>query len=162
MATRKNEIAMEGPAGGRPCMRTPEVFPVRTRFTTISRTCGCQMEDALKYSPAAAVPVSTKMPDPITAPIPSAVSDQGPKVFCSRCPGVSDSAISLSIDLQQKSWLSEVRTVAAGSVGDCDKSRLSPQSGIGHGPWWPIDGGRSMPGLLKPAVLAFRLAASQL
>ncbi len=39
------------------------------------------MEDALKYSPAAAVPVSTKMPDPITAPIPSAVSDQGPRVF---------------------------------------------------------------------------------
>src|ERR1700684_3566729 len=96
------------------------------------------------------------------APMPKAVRDQGPRVFCSRCPGASDSAISLSIDLQQKSWLSEVRTVAAGSVGDCDKSRLSPQSGIGHGPWWPIDGGRSMPGLLKPAVLAFRLAASQL
>src|ERR1700734_1574160 len=125
MATRKNEIAMEGPAGGGPCMRTPEGVPVRTRFTTISRTCACQMEEALKYSPAAAVPVSTKMPEPITAPMPRAVNDQGPRVFCSRWPGASDSEISLSIDLQQKSWLSlvrtvEVRTVAAGS-GDGDK-----------------------------------------
>src|SRR5580700_6970538 len=112
---------MEGPAGGRPCIRTPEVFPVRTRFTTMSRTCACQIEDALKYSPAAAVPVSTKMPEPMTAPMPSAVSDHGPRVFCSRCPGASDSEISLSIDLQQNSWLSEVRMVAVGSGDDWDK-----------------------------------------
>jgi hypothetical protein len=70
------------------------------------------------------------------APIPSAVSDQGPRVFCRRCPGASDSEISLSIDLQQKSWFSDVRTVAAGSVDagsvdDGDKTWLSPQSESG-------------------------------
>src|SRR5258707_15221257 len=94
------------------------------------------MEGAWKYSPAAAVPVSTKMPEPMIAPMPSAVRDQGPRVFCRRCPGASDSEISLSIDLQQKSWLSEVRTVAAGSVDagsvdDGDKTWLSPQSDSG-------------------------------
>src|SRR5579864_8823152 len=68
------------------------------------------------------------MPDPITAPIPSAVSDHGPRVFCKRCPGVSDSEISLSMDLQQKSWLSEVRTTSAGSVVGCDKRLESPES----------------------------------
>ena len=36
-------------------------------------------------------------------------------------PGSSDSEISLSIDLQQKSWLSEVRMTSAGSVVGCDK-----------------------------------------
>src|SRR5438477_45583 len=86
------------------------------------------MDGALKYSPAAAVPVSTKMPEPITAPIPSAVSDHGPSVFCRRWPGASDSEISLSMDLQQKSWLSEVRTTSAGSVVGCDKRLESPQS----------------------------------
>ena len=39
------------------------------------------------------------------APIPSAVSDHGPSVFWSLCPGASDSEISLSMDLQQRSWL---------------------------------------------------------
>src|SRR5579863_6323779 len=125
-------MAIEGPAGGRPCIRTPEVFPVRKRLTTISRTCACQIEDALKYSPAAAVPVRTKIPEPITAPMPSAVSDQGPRVFCRRWPGVSDSAISLSMDLQQKSWLSEVRMVARMGAGGsvvvgCDKRLWSPE-----------------------------------
>ena len=66
------------------------------------------------------------MPEPMIAPMPSAVSDQGPRVFCSRCPGASESEISLSIDLQQRSWLSLVRTVevcvvALGSGDDWDK-----------------------------------------
>ena len=38
------------------------------------------------------------------APMPSAVSDHGPKVFLSRCSGFSASEISLSIDLQANSW----------------------------------------------------------
>src|SRR5271156_493133 len=51
------------------------------------------------------------------APMPRAVSDHGPKVLLNRCAGSSDSEISLSIDLQQKAWLLEVRTTAtAGSV----------------------------------------------
>src|SRR5579871_785422 len=58
------------------------------------------------------------MPEPIIAPIPSAVNDHGPSVFCRRCPGDSASAISLSMDLQQSSWLSEVRmtSLEGGSV----------------------------------------------
>src|SRR3984957_7229448 len=122
MATRKNEIAIDGPAGGRPCMSAPAVLPVRSRLKITSRACACQMEDAWKYSPAAAVPVSTKMPEPIMAPIPNAVSDHGPRVFCRRCPGISDSEISLSMDLQQNTWWSDVRTVAAGSVDGSDKA----------------------------------------
>jgi len=86
-----------------------------------SSAWACRMDGAWKYSPAAAVPVRMKIPEPMIAPMPSAVNDQGPRVFCRRCPGASDSAISLSIDLQQKSWLSEVRIVAVGSVDGCDK-----------------------------------------
>src|SRR5689334_590081 len=61
------------------------------------------MEGAWKYSPAAAVPVKTKIPDPMIAPMPSAVSDQGPSVFLSRCSGASASASSLSMLLTLKS-----------------------------------------------------------
>src|SRR5450432_1516296 len=67
------------------------------------------MDGASKCSPAAAVPVRTKIPDPMIAPMPSAVSDHGPRVFRSRCSGWSASEIKLSMDLQQKSWLSDVR-----------------------------------------------------
>jgi hypothetical protein len=60
------------------------------------------------------------------APMPSAVSDHGPSVLLSLVSGCSESEISLSMDLQQKAWLLEVRmTAAAGSVDDYDKSRLS-------------------------------------
>src|SRR5208283_343032 len=126
IATRKNEIAIDGPAGGRPCMSAPAVLPVRNRLMITSSAWACRMDGAWKYSPAAAVPVRMKIPEPIMAPIPSAVSDHGPRVFCRRCPGASESEISLSIDLQQKSWLSDVRTVAGGSVDDWDKRWLSP------------------------------------
>ena len=78
------------------------MLPVRRKFTIRSSACACRMEGAWNYSPAAAVPVSTKIPDPMIAPMPSAVSDHGPSVLLSRCSGFSDSEISLSIDLQQK------------------------------------------------------------
>ena len=39
------------------------------------------------------------------APMPSAVSDHGPSDFRRLCSGCSASAISLSMDLQQRSWL---------------------------------------------------------
>ena len=45
----------------------------------MSRTCACRIDGAWKNSPAAAVPVRTKMPEPIIAPIPSAVRDHGAK-----------------------------------------------------------------------------------
>jgi hypothetical protein len=70
-----------------------------------SRTCAFKIEGTVKFSPAAAVPVRTKMPEPMIAPMPSAVSDHGPSVFFSRCSGRSESLISLSIDFLAKSWL---------------------------------------------------------
>src|SRR5258708_3023308 len=92
------------------------------------------MEGAWKYSPAAAVPVRTKIPEPMMAPMLSAVSDQGPSVLLSRVSGCSESEISLSIDLQQNAWVSEVRrTTSADSVVDSDKSRCLLTAGVGHG-----------------------------
>ena len=52
-----------------------------------------------------AVPMTVKMPEPMTAPMPSAVSDHGPRVFLSECSGSSESLMSLSIDLRASSWL---------------------------------------------------------
>jgi hypothetical protein len=54
-------------------------------------------------SPEIAVPMTVKMPEPMTAPMPSAVSDHGPRVLFSLCSGSSDSRISLSIDLRANS-----------------------------------------------------------
>jgi hypothetical protein len=87
-------------------MRAPDALPVFRKLVTRSRTWACRMEGAWKNSPAAAVPVNTKMPDPMMAPIPSAVSDHGPSDFFRLCSGCSASDMSLSIDLQQRSWLS--------------------------------------------------------
>src|SRR5690242_9142866 len=122
-------MAIDGPAAGRPCMSAPDVLPVRSRFEIRSRTWACRMEGASKCSPAAAVPVRTNIPEPMMAPMPSAVSDHGPRVFLSRCPGSSASEISLSMDLQHSNWWSEVRSVAAFwlvMVG-CAKGSWSPQ-----------------------------------
>jgi hypothetical protein len=51
-----------------------------------------------------AVPITVKMPDPMTMPTPSAVSETGPSVFRSECSGRSESVMSLSIDLVAKIW----------------------------------------------------------
>ncbi len=61
------------------------------------------------FCPAMAVPITVKMPEPITAPIPRAVRETGPSVFLSLRSGSSESEIRLSMDLQQNSWLSDVR-----------------------------------------------------
>src|SRR3984957_20374480 len=108
-------------------MSAPAALPVRTKLMITSSACACRRDGAWKYSPAAAVPVRIKMPDPIMAPMPSAVSDQGPSDLLSRFSGFSESEISLSIDLQQKTCLSEVRMTAAGSV-DCDKRLWAPEN----------------------------------
>src|SRR5208283_2596702 len=153
IATRKNEMAIEGPAGGRPCISAPAVLPVRRRFTITSSACACRIEGAWKYSPAAAVPVSTKIPEPIMAPMPSAVSDHGPSVLLSRCCGFSDSEISLSMDLQQNAWRFEVRiTPAAGSVDDGGKISLSPHNGSRA---WALAHARNC---LQPRPTSYRFA----
>lgn len=62
-------------------------------------------EGTSKCCPAMAVPMTVKMPEPMTAPMPSAVSDHGPRLFFSECSGSSESLMSLSIDLRASSWL---------------------------------------------------------
>jgi hypothetical protein len=54
--------------------------------------------------PPMAVPITVKIPDPMTMPTPSAVSETGPSVFLSECSGRSESVMSLSIDLVAKIW----------------------------------------------------------
>ena len=83
------------------------------------------MEEVSNFCPAIAVPMTVKMPEPITAPMPRAVSDHGPSVFFSRCSGSSDSEISLSMDLHAKSWFARVRS--PGSAG-MDASGLNQKS----------------------------------
>jgi hypothetical protein len=63
------------------------------------------MLEVSNCSPEMAVPMTVKMPEPMTAPMPSAVSDHGPRVFLRQCPGSSESRMSLSIDLRASSWL---------------------------------------------------------
>jgi hypothetical protein len=61
------------------------------------------MAGVSNFCPAIAVPMTVKMPEPITAPMPRAVSDHGPSDFFSACSGSSESRISLSMDLQASS-----------------------------------------------------------
>jgi hypothetical protein len=63
------------------------------------------MEEVSNFCPAMAVPITVKIPEPITAPMPRAVSETGPRVLLSLRSGSSQSVISLSMDLQAKSWL---------------------------------------------------------
>ncbi len=70
---------MAGPAPGRPNC-DPACEPWRTRSITVASRI-----DLMGITlPAAAVPVSVKMPEPITAPMPSAVKLHGPNVRRSR------------------------------------------------------------------------------
>ena len=55
------------------------------------------MDLKLRVSPAAAVPVRMKMPEPITAPMPKAVRLHGPSVRRSFFSGSSEAAISASM-----------------------------------------------------------------
>src|ERR1700722_2499770 len=80
-------------------------------------------------SPEMAVPITVKMPEPMTAPMPSAVSDHGPRVFLSACEGSAESLISLSMDLRAKNWLGR-----AGLLADAAFSyQLSAFSCFGEG-----------------------------
>jgi hypothetical protein len=82
------------------------------------------MEGTSNFCPAMAVPMTVKMPEPITAPMPRAVSDHGPRDFFSAFSGSSDSRMSLSMDLQASSWLGSavllVQSMLNGSVHDED------------------------------------------
>jgi len=69
------------------------------------------------FWPAMAVPMTVKMPDPITAPMPSAVSDQGPRDFFRECPGSCESRINLSMDLRATSCLNRAVLLIPLSAG---------------------------------------------
>ena len=56
--------------------------------------------------------MTVKIPEPITAPMPSAVSETGPSVFRREFSGSSDSVISLSIDLVAKICLGSVELLS--------------------------------------------------
>ncbi len=88
---------MAGPAPGRP--------NVGEWWIRYSSSGACSTLSASNFCPAIAVPITVKMPEPITAPMPSAVSDHGPSVLRSLCSGSSESEISLSMDLRAKIWL---------------------------------------------------------
>src|SRR5437588_9448600 len=86
------------------------------------------MEEVSNFCPAMAVPMTVKIPEPMTAPMPSAVSDQGPSVFFSRCSGFSDSAISLSIDFLAKNCDREKVSFVISSVArDLDLEMQIPR-----------------------------------
>ena len=59
-----------------------------------SSTGACRIEWKLSVSPAAAVPVRMKIPDPITAPTPSAVRLHGPSVRLRRLSGAFAASMS--------------------------------------------------------------------
>jgi hypothetical protein len=91
--------------------------------------------------PPIATPMTVKIPDPITAPMPSAVKDTGPSVFFNACSGISDSEISLSIDLVRKICLASAlapayRRIGAGRFNctrDSDsETAILPESGALH------------------------------
>src|SRR5712692_6449440 len=97
MATRKNERAMAGPAPGR---------PVVSAWLPCSRTSisgAFSSEGYFTTSPAAAVPVKTKIPVPIIAPIPRAVRLSAPRDRFSRRSGASATEINCSMFLTRKS-----------------------------------------------------------
>src|SRR5690348_482197 len=79
------------------------------------------MDEVSNFSPAIAVPITVKMPEPMTAPMPSEVRETGPRVLRNLRSGSSDSAISLSMDLQQKAWRGRVRLLL---LEKCDKGSL--------------------------------------
>ncbi len=80
----------------------------------------CRIDLIWMSLPAAAVPVRVKMPEPITAPMPRAVRLHGPSVLRSCLSGSSEAAISASMLLVRKSWLSAIGLLACRSAeGGC-------------------------------------------
>ena len=91
--------------------------------------------------PPMAVPMTVKMPEPTTMPMPRAVSETGPRVFLRACSGNSDSEMSLSMDFVAKIWrarcdvlVCRIYTVA----NDCMRGEARLASG------WVFGGGSVM------------------
>src|SRR6516225_746036 len=94
MATSTKENAMAGPAPGR---------PKDAEWCTRYWSSGAFRIDALSnFWPAIAVPTMVKMPDPMTAPMPSDVRLTQPSDFFRRNSAPSQSEISWSMFLRRK------------------------------------------------------------
>src|SRR5579883_866691 len=98
IATSTNETEMAGPAPARP-LSVAALPPFKSR----SSTGALRIDLPRKCSPAAAVPVTVKIPDPITAPMPRAMRLPTPSDFLSRRSGSSEEAISASMLLVRRS-----------------------------------------------------------
>jgi hypothetical protein len=61
-----------------------------------------------------AVPMTVKMPEPMTMPTPIAVSETGPRDFLRAFSGSSESEINLSMDLVAKIWRGRARVLVGG------------------------------------------------
>src|ERR1700722_5925762 len=99
IATNMNDTEMDGPAPSRPLS-----VVAAPPFNNRSRTGALKIDFARKCSPAAAVPVTVKIPDPMTAPTPSAIRLQTPSDFFNRRSGSSEAAIRASMLLVRRSW----------------------------------------------------------
>ena len=95
--TSRNEIVMAGPAPGRPMVEAA-CPPLVTRSSTVA----CSNESTFRTFPAVAVPVTVKMPDPMTMPTPRNARLHGPSVFLRRLEGSSEDAIRSSMLLVRK------------------------------------------------------------
>src|SRR5437868_1911916 len=95
------------------------------------------MEEVSNFCPAMAVPTIVKIPEPTTAPMPSAVSDQGPRVFLSRCSGSSESEMSLSMDFLANSWLASFWSLVSFTIllDCCSQRHRDCGKALSH---WPL------------------------
>ena len=90
-----------GPAPGRPATM-PLVWWSAPQ--TRSMTGDSDQVALVAGLPPMAVPITVKIPDPMTMPTPRAVRETGPRVFLRECSGRSESEMSLSMDFVAKIW----------------------------------------------------------
>src|SRR6266436_9912540 len=88
------EIAIAGPAPGLPNDVEWVIRYCKRGAFKIDETCS--------FCPAIAVPTTVKIPEPITAPMPSEVRLSHPRDFFNRISAFSESDSSWSIPLQRK------------------------------------------------------------
>src|SRR5271168_4514471 len=158
MATNTKESEIAGPAPGRP------VRPRASRPCSMRSSTGAfRMLLKSNLSPAAAVPVSVKIPEPMTEPMPNATRLPRPRVRRRRAEGAALAAIRASMDFVRKSpWVRSRDMSPKWQVGDLPHLPLALAlnyllylallRATGHvgGPWTDRRGGlaRSALGLL--------------
>ena len=116
-------MASAGPAPGR---------PATAPWCRMRSMIGEPFQSATNAGlPPMAVPMTVKMPEPITMPTPIAVSETGPRDFLSAFSGSSESEMSLSMDLVAKIWRARACLVS-GDLQDCDDCMREQDDWDGH------------------------------